>query len=225
MEQHNFSLRDTLKTDESKKALDRLIELGCEECHLSNSIEWLITDFVIWRGNNIPIKPLDSLETALDPKDGKHQITIEELKQISKTADKLKKQILRLIDSWLIHRLRSEGEFGQADILNLASGYSPALEGSKERWVNEMFNGLLTLPEKARRYNQRKKYDTNRYKLLLIEYIESRAGAPNYSLIGTILNDIEPGRFCNESAPEESLKEWYNDQKKKALSESIANPS
>ena len=82
-----------------------------------------------------------------------------------------------------------------------------------------------SLPEKARRYNQRKKYDTNRYKLLLIEYIESRAGAPNYSLIGTILNDIEPGRFCNESAPEESLKEWYNDQKKKALSESIANPS
>ncbi len=39
MGQHNFNLRDTLKTDESKKALDRLIELGCEECHLSNSIE------------------------------------------------------------------------------------------------------------------------------------------------------------------------------------------
>lgn len=88
-----------------------------------------------------------------------------------------------------------------------------------------MFNGLLTLPEKAQRYSKRKKHDTNRYKFLLIEYEEKRAGTPNYSLLGTILNDIAPGRFCNESAPEESLKEWYNDQKKKARSESIANPA
>lgn len=137
----------------------------------------------------------------------------------------MKKQVLRLIDTWLIHRLRSEEGFSQVDILNLALGYSPALEGSKERWVNEMFNGLLTLPEKAQRYSKRKKHDTNRYKFLLIQYVEKRAGTPNYSLIGTILNDIAPGRFCYEFAPEESLKEWYNDQKRKALTESIPSPT
>lgn len=148
----------------------------------------------------LSLRPLDSWETALDPKDGRPSITQKELEERAKMASKLSDFVWRLSHTPLGRELMKAGEIPEGDLLTAKGVVVPSLR---------RFWGLRNLPRLAKRRLSfgRAKWDRPDTRPLLNAIYDHIQACWNWkqshdSLVADVLNGL------GVDATSEGLKQW-----------------
>lgn len=169
-------------------AFDKLCDLNCDPVLLGQHLVMFsqTEEIVLKRtGEAIPIRPLDSWDTALNG------LSIDDLRQVTKRAKELQKDILRLKNTPLVRRLIRKGIIKSGDLLH-------------GNIMDTRFDGLLKLPELASQYGPRQRPEYTERLTKIYEHIHERTRGWHDALLADILTDLMP----DASYTEQALKEW-----------------
>jgi hypothetical protein len=188
-------LWDKLKED-SRDAVDRLCEAGCEREVLLEHLAWIALCFgplVIKqrRGPDLQIGPKDSWPRRL------REMDLEDLEAIKRRAEALISDVNRLRPASLVALLRNLGLFHENGLL-----------GSPVPIAESVLGDLLILPDLAREFGPRKRRGYHRVLENAYRYIKTNTRRWHDAEMVPILFDITP----NEPTVD-YLKKWRSDHR------------
>lgn len=171
-----------------RKSFNELCRLGCKPSHLGLDIFglWLYLPSYFQEAGKEDrecfVPSLDSWQTLLDPNDSKPPFSYGDLNQIARRAQKLVKVIMRLRKTALVHELIQEGEIAGHDLL----GGGPLFSEN----VKAQFEGLLRLPNLAKRFGPKQHPDYNKQVTGLLHNVKEATGCAQFELVAEVLTAL-----------------------------------